>query len=502
MKSSTLCLAPAVLVLSGCASSGASGGAVPNDEFEGLPRVDFTQEAAPQEASYAVDAWDRPRPPRSEASRLSVEELAIWNDPAFQRRFVESYIAETEVEPTVTLLERERLQKILDLIADDRVDKAVKQLKDELEDGGASAVFDFTLANIYFQRERLEEAIRSLEAATSKYSKFRRAWQNLGVSYFRSGELEKAAPAFTKVIELGGGNAVTYGMLGFCYASAENPVAAETAYRMAVLLDPETMDWKRGLAISLFKQSRYADAAALCGTLIEEQPSSAELWLLQANAFVGLSQPLRAAENYEFVERMGKSTVDSLTNLGDIYVNEEVFDLAVRSYVRALEEDADKSVDRAIRASKVLTSRGAVAETKTLLAAIETHYGDSLATDTRKDLLKLRSRIAVREGSGEEEARVLEEIVRIDPMDGEALILLGLHAGRHEDVEQAIFYFERAAALDAFEEEAKLRHAQLLVGEGRYDKALPLLERVMELNPRKAVEDYLANVRRAAQTAK
>ena len=42
--------------------------------------------------------------------------------------------------------------------------------------------------------------------------------------------------------------------------------------------------------------------------LLEENPTSSMLWLLQANAFIGLEQPLRAAENFEMVDALGKST--------------------------------------------------------------------------------------------------------------------------------------------------------------------------------------------------
>ena len=140
------------------------------------------------------------------------------------------------------------------------------------------------------------------------------------------------------MVELGGGDALTYGLLGYAYSSVENNLSAESAYRMAILLDPVTVDWKMGLARSLFKQESYSQAVALCGRLITDQPDRADLWLLQANAYIWLKQPLKAAENYEFVDRLGKSTVDSLNMLGDIYTNEELFEMAVNSYIRAMEK--------------------------------------------------------------------------------------------------------------------------------------------------------------------
>jgi len=223
------------------------------------------------------------------------------------------------------------------------------------------------------------------------------------------------------------------------------------------------------------------------------------VWLRQANAYIGLDRPLDAAENFELVDSLGRSTPDSLTMLADIYINEDLFDMAVDSYLRAMEMNGKGDGGRAIRAAKVLAARGAVDETRRLVEGVEKICGGLLDDESRKDLLRLRARMAVAEGASEEEARVLEELVKLDPLDGEALILLGQHSGRAGDAEKAIFYFERAASIEAFEPDAKVRHAQLLVGQGRYAEALPLLRRAQTLKPRDNVQEYLEQVERVAQ---
>jgi tetratricopeptide (TPR) repeat protein len=430
--------------------------------------------------------------------RLDETELRIWNDPDFQRRFIESYMAVSEVEPRVTEVERPHMQKVLELISGDKLAEAQDLIRKHNNDA-ASAVFDFTLANIHFQSEDLERAGQAYEAAVRKFPRFQRAWRNLALVHIRQADFQPAADAFTRVIELGGGDAVTYGLLGYAYSNVENHLSAESAYRMALLLDPQTMDWKMGLARSFFKQSRFADAVALLGRLIEDQPERTDLWLLQANAFLGLGQPMRAAENYELVDGLGGSTAESLNMLGDIYVNEELFDLAVAGYERAMDKDPKADPARSLRAAKVLAARGAFAETRRLVEHIEALHGARLEDAQRKDLLKLRARLAVAEGSGDEEARVLEEIVSLDPLDGEALILLGQHSGRAGDIERAIFWYERAESLEAHEADAKVRHAQLLVGQGRYAEALPLLRRAQAIKPRENVQAYIDQVERVAQ---
>lgn len=432
------------------------------------------------------------------ARGLGALELSIWNDPAFRRQFTESYAAETEIEPKLSITEREPMQKILELMSANELEKAADLVQDQ-RSGAASPVFDFTLANIRFQQDRFDVAAQAYETAVEKFPKFRRAWRNLALIYVRLADHAGAARSFVRVIELGGGDAATYGLLAYSYSNLDDHLAAESGYRMASMLDPHTMDWKLGLARSFFKQKRYADAAALCDGMIQEHIDRADLWLLQANAYIGLGQPRKAAENYEIVDRMGRSTADTLNNLADIYVNEELFDTAVSTFQRAMAKDANGKPVRALRAAKVLSARGATAETRRLVEAIEATHAATLEEAEKKDLLKLRARMAVAEGAGEEEARVLEEIVALDPLDGEALVLLGQHYGRSGDVERAIFYFERASSMEAFEADAKVRQAQLLVSKGRYGEALPLLRRAQTVQPRENVQQYLDQVERIAQ---
>ncbi len=117
----------------------------------------------------------------------------------------------------------------------------------------------------------------------------------------------------------------------------------------------------------------------------------------------------------------------------------------------------------------------------------------------KKDALKLRARIAVARGAGEDEARILEQTVALDPLDGEALILLGQYHARNGKPDMAIPQYERAAGVPAFEADAKIRHAQLLVGQGRYAEALPLLRRAQQVKPRENVQQFLDQVERVAQ---
>jgi tetratricopeptide (TPR) repeat protein len=423
---------------------------------------------------------------------------AIWNDPQFQKQFIGAYGINADVEPRVTQDEVKILETIRPMMAEHLPDAEAALMKAMKPD--CSAILDFTLGGIAFQQDKMADALDCYRRAVGKFPSFRRAWRNVGLIHARNSQFDDAIHAFTRMIELGGGDSYSYGLLGYAYASKQDYQAAEAAYRSALLLQPENTEWRLGLTRCVFKQNKFEDAAALLDVLIERYPDKSDFWLLQAQTFLGMKQPLKAAGNLEALELLGKSTVDSLQTLGDIYVGENLPDLASRAYCRAIDADAKQPVARPVRAAEMLAARGALAQARQVTKRIHDVLDAELAEADRHKLLKLEARLSMAEGADTDAtAAVLDELVKMDPLDGEALMLLGQHYARKHDPDHAMFYFERAESIEACEANAKIRHAQVLVGMGRYADAIPLLRRAHDLKPREDVARYLEQVERIAK---
>jgi tetratricopeptide (TPR) repeat protein len=460
-------------------------------EIDGLAgSVAATSSRASDDSGAALSSAEK-------GSSANQAETELFNDPEFRRHFAESYAAESDVEPRMTAAEQKAMLEVMNLVAADQLDEALLLIQ-QGDNPARSAAFDYTMGKIHYRQEDLDKAAESYANAVRKFRKFRRAWKDLAQVHFRRQDYTNAITAFTRVIELGGGDAVTYGLLGIANTKVENDIAAESAFRMASLMDPKRIDWKLGMAESFFRQQRFSDAVALFGGLIADHPERADLWLAQGEALARSGQSMKAAENFEMADRLGGSTTSSLNNLGDIYSTQELFDLAVSAYDRALKKDPNVNPDRTMRAIKYLTGQGATKEAKQLLASLEGAMGDRFDQGQRKELLKIKARIAVSEEATDEEVAILKEVVDLDPLDGDALLVLGMHASRSGDKEQASFYFERAAAIEAYEADARVRQAQLLVSDGRYAEALPLLQRAQSLKHRDNIQDFLEKVERIA----
>lgn len=423
----------------------------------------------------------------------------FWREASFQKAFMGSYGMRAEIEPRVTVVEKELMEKVMKLLAEEGGTPKAAALLEKSIKPASSAVFDFTLANIHFQEDRLTNAVACYRAAIDKFPSFQRAYKNLALIHVRQGEFEAAIEPLTKSIELGVNDGLTYGLLGYAYAMTDQYVSAESAYRLAMMFQPKTLDWKLGLCRTLFKQQKFGEAIAMCDELLRREPDKADYLLLQANAYLGLRQPMRAAEIYELLDLTGKTPVAALHTLGDIYVNEGHVEQAADAYMRAFTRDERPDVARQLRNVEVLVSRQANDAAALLLKAVAERAGQEAGDEQRKRMLKLEARLAAaRNEAGEEQARILEEIVALDPLDGDALILLGqYHAAK--DMEKAVFFFERAEGIETVEADARLRHAQVLVRNGKYQEALPLLKRAQELKPREDVQRYTEQVERAAR---
>ena len=442
--------------------------------------------------------WTQFEAPAPSTQVGSADLRTIWDDPGFQKSFVAGYGVNPEVEPRISQDDMALLELVRQLMPDE-LPAAEALLRDSIRTD-TSAVLDLTLGGVQFQQERVDEALVNYRQAALKYPSFRRAYRSIGLICTRKGQLEDAIAAFNRMIELGGADAYSYGLLGYCHSQRQDYQPAEAAYRNALLLQPSNVEWRLGLTRSVFKQGKYEDAASLLNVLIEAFPDKADFWLLQAHTFLGLKEPMKAAVNLEAIDAIGKSTPDGLYTLGDIYISEGLVDLALHAFSRALARDPAQSPARAIRSTEALAARGGMDQAKKLLARVKDGAGDTMSDGDRRKLLKLEARLSMGGGAGDEAtARVLEEVIQLDPLDGEALMLLGQYHNRGGRPDEAIMYYERAARIDSFAANAKVKMAQVYVAQGRFGEAIPLLRDAQSLRPREDVARYIEQVERASK---
>jgi tetratricopeptide (TPR) repeat protein len=424
----------------------------------------------------------------------------FWRSQAFRDNFMGSYGFRTDVEPRITSEERDFFQELVPVIQEN-INRAIQSLSTRIT-ADSSAALDFTLGNLHFQNGNLTEAIRHFNTSINKFPNFLRAHRNLALAYVQMDNHESALASFVKSIELGAADAITYGVLGFSNFQLGRFTSAENAYRMAMLFQPDNRDWKIGLMRSLAAMDRNAEAIGLLDELIAESPSNADFWLFQANLFLAMDRSDKASSNLEIINRMGRSTPQSLMLLGDIYVNENLYDLAYAAYSSALEQRGAMDSTRFLRAANILIRRNVFDQAEQFLDNIQSQFGDSLENNQAMDLLTMRSEVFLATGREAEAAETLEEIIAQDPVNGRALMTLAEYKWRQGDYEDATIFFERAARIDEFEVDALIQHARMRVSQRQFQDASALLRRAQLIRPRDNVASFLEAVESAARAAR
>ena len=424
----------------------------------------------------------------------------VWNDPEFAKRLEGSYGFLSEAEPRMTAEEQVAYRdKVVPLLRDDPR-KAIVPLE-ALAKLNASAVFDFTLGNIYFQSEDYTNAVRHFEAALGKFPDYRRAQRNLAFALMRDGKYKEAIQPLARTVALGGADSKVYGLLGFAYVNENRFSSAEGAYQQAVALEPDNIDFKLGLVRCSVATASYDRALALLDELTSQYPERASLWTLQASVFIQKDQPAKAAVSLEILRRRGGATAANLFLLGDLYLTQEARDLALEVYLEALQKDGGANIARGLRPAQVLLSRGAFDEARKLLAGIRASVPTMAGPDELK-LLRLEARVALGSGMGETAIGILEKILQRDPLDGEALLLAGDYYAKSDSPEKAEFRYDAASKLSGFEADAFVKRAQLLVRTQKYAQAAEFLRKAQKSKPRENVQHYLDKVEQMAKAGR
>ena len=138
-------------------------------------------------------------------------------------------------------------------------------------------------------------------------------------------------------------------------------------------------------------------------------------------------------------------------------------------------------------------------ELAALITASEPYQAALAEADADKDLASRLTRgralIELESGDADTGAKLVEEWLARDPLDGQSLILLARFREEKSRTEEAVMLLEQAERLPAHAAAAHLTHGRLLVGERQYAAAVEQLEKSYELDPLESVGTYLEAVR-------
>ena len=413
-----------------------------------------------------------------------------WDNPDFVDRFMGSYGVDTDKSPSLSRDEADVFRRVADVGY--KTSSAIEILRNAI-DSDSSAAMDFALANFLLQSGDVTNAIESFTTAIKKFPNFGRAYKNIGLAYIQNRDYKNALPNLTKSLEILGGDGGLFGLIGYCHLNNENYGPALDAYKLALVFEPNSRDWRLGQLKALQNLGKYSEVENIIYNYIEEEPNEPEFWLQQANAFIAQKEYLDAAANFEVVKMLGGADSDMYTLLGDIYVNLDAPILALEPYTRALSTGEVEPED-ALKLAKILSRRLPANELGIFLTKISETYDDTLSQESSLTLLTLKAANALSMNDKERAMKLLSEVVSKDPLNGSALLTLGSYYIQENELEKALDYYDRASKVEAVKVDALLGATRILVKRGKYLLAINRLKEAQSIKEQYFVAEYISTL--------
>jgi tetratricopeptide (TPR) repeat protein len=355
----------------------------------------------------------------------------------------------------------------------------------------ASPAFELLLGNVYYASGAIEKAEARYRSAVHRYPSFLRAWTNLGVLYYAAGRYDQAIPCFAKAVTLGDRDSATFGMMGYCLERTGDAVGAELAYVQALASNPGNVNWTEGLLRVYLAAKQYSRAEVMVRSLIQERPTQAGDWLTLAHIMAATDRKLEAIALLEQALATGVGGDEEVIALAGLYADERMFSEAAQTYRRVHLNLRTLGEQRSLQLARILINRSEFNEAQTLL--------DSLApTGAGADgpaFLQAKADLLCARKQWSAARTVLQQLLQREPMNGDALVSLGRTYLGDGDETHAELAFESAVQTTTGVRAASIALANLELKHRHFEQCAAHLERAIELERNRELEDILGRVR-------
>ena len=410
----------------------------------------------------------------------------------FKQRFYGSFGINSAIEPILTQSDRPLYESIAPYLQK-KPEKAIELAKKGITKT-SNAAFDYLVGSLYYIQGNYSDAGSYLNAALKKFPDFRRAHRNLALIYIQQDHYETAIKHLLRVIQLGGGDGQSYSMLAYAYLTEEKYQSALSAYQLARMFLPDSIDVRRGEAQCLLMTQQYGAAIALFDELISEHPDEQDYWLFQANSYLSQNQVDDAIANLEIAHSVAPPSASSLSLLGDMYLNEEAYGLALNNYQASLKQDPTTRPEQALKPLRRLMQLGLFDAARTYLKLIDSSLQSELSPKQTAEKTVVAAQLTIEAGNLEQGLAQLQSVLNEQPLNGDALLLIANVQLDQEAYATATFYFERATSVVEVQVEALVGLARTAVAQSRFQAALKHLQQSQRIKQRPDVAQFMASI--------
>lgn len=396
-----------------------------------------------------------------------------------------------EREPEMTAEEYAIYERVLTML-NTRPEFALKLLEAMMtEKEPPSPAFEFILGNAYYATGDNVKAEASYKSAVDRYPTFLRAWNNLGILYYSTQRFPDAIRCFSQCVTLGDRDPQTFGLMGYSLEQDKRVVQAEMAYMQALTGDPANHDWLEGLLRIYMEGRQHGRAEWLVKDLIKQRPKEARFWFAYANILLAQNRKLEAIAVLEVPAGLGVAGPSEILLLADLYADQKLVPEAIAAYQRVM------AVTPQIGELKLLTLARLMIYSRNLPQArkVLDSFAGKVSPAARSGFMLTRTDLLVAENKWPEARAALEELLKSEPLNGQALLNLGKVYVAEDNLPRAQFAFEAALQVPESLYRACLELATLELRNRRFAKTVEYLEKALALERTASVEDFLARVK-------
>lgn len=207
-------------------------------------------------------------------AHLSDEERKVLESLGYAGRRAETSPAPESVLPDI----KDKLWLInqnaeaRELIQAGREDEGVALLRATADADPGHSMFRWELGRGLYALKRYREAAEVFEGFLAMEPESTSALNQLGLSYYRMGDPDRAEAQYRRAAELEPDSHRALSNLAVLYLETDRLEAAEEAAEAALGRSPDSLDLRQNLAIILERQGRDADAAELWRQILIREP--------------------------------------------------------------------------------------------------------------------------------------------------------------------------------------------------------------------------------------
>jgi tetratricopeptide (TPR) repeat protein len=270
-------------------------------------------------------------------------------------------------------------------------DGAVENIQAALDVNRDSALFQSSLAQVFFRTGKFVEAIQMLERVVARQPDSFQAFSDLGAALQESGALDRAIEAYRRSIELNPSLAIVHFNLGTALKQQGGSADAIACVEKAVAMDPTQAGYSATLAGYYLEANEPAAALRLCRVSLSVAPRNLTALTFLSIALYRLGDRESAAEIVDFHRLIQHSRPAAPAG----YESVSAFNDALANHVRSHPTLRSEPVNNATRYGKhtdnlLVNPSGPIPALAELIEKAVVDYLQSLPIDRRHPYLAHR----------------------------------------------------------------------------------------------------------------